>query len=136
MTPSNLKSSFIILVLKKSAFIDIWFSTHKSRKLYLQFFLRYEQTYWIGLWKILFLRFNLCWLKVKNILNNIIIVNKVARSILFKKVKGMVLKLNFTKTFDSIRLNFLLKILAKFSFMSRWLGELNYCINYKNINTS
>lgn len=63
--------------------------------------------------------------KGRNITENIVITNEVVHSIRSNKVKGMMIKLDFAKAFDSVKWSLLFQILHCLGFSERWIGWIN-----------
>lgn len=56
--------------------------------------------------------------------DSLIIENEVVHSIQSNKFKGLVLKLDFAKTFDTVSWSFLFQVLEEFGFASLWIEWL------------
>lgn len=62
--------------------------------------------------------------KGRNITENIVITNEVVHSIRSKKFKGMIIKLDFAKAFDSVKWSFLFQIMHYLGFFKRWIDRI------------
>ena len=58
-----------------------------------------------------------------------LIANEAVNSILRRKEKGLVCKLDIEKAYDHIRWDFLLQILKRMGFDSKWISWINRCIS-------
>ena len=67
--------------------------------------------------------------KGRQILDAVLIVNELVDSSLRKKKCGLVCKLDIEKVYDSIGWEFLYKVLDKMGFGSRWLSWMKWCIS-------
>ena len=65
----------------------------------------------------------------KQILDASLIANKVIDSWQKRKEKGLIYKLNIEKAYDSINWKFLMKVLHKMDFGSRWMDWIWRCIS-------
>lgn len=64
----------------------------------------------------------------RSIMNGVLIANEVVDWWKKLKKKGLILKLDFEKAYDSINWNFLLQMLEKFGFGSKWIGWMKECL--------
>lgn len=60
-------------------------------------------------------------IKSRSISDSILVVNEVAHSILSKESKGVILKIDFAKAFDSINWEFLESTLVSMNFNDKWI---------------
>ena len=58
-----------------------------------------------------------------------LIANEVVYSILRRKEKGILYKLDIEKAYDHIRWDFLLQIMERMGFGSKWISWINWCIS-------
>ena len=65
----------------------------------------------------------------RQILDASLIANEVIDSMLKKKEKGVLCKLDIEKAYDKINWNFLTAVLGKMGFKEKWLGWINWCIS-------
>ena len=65
----------------------------------------------------------------RQILDAFLIANEVIDSWQKKKAKGLICKLDIEKAYDSINWKFLLKVLQKKGFGSKWLGWMWSCLS-------
>lgn len=63
----------------------------------------------------------LAFLRGRNILDGVLIANEVVDWRKKSKKRGLILKLDFEKAYDSVNWNFLLQMLANFGFGPKWL---------------
>ena len=63
----------------------------------------------------------------RQILDALLIVNKVIDSMMKKKEKGILCKLDIEKAYDQINWNFLFLVLQKMGFGERWVSWLRWC---------
>ena len=63
------------------------------------------------------------------ILDAVLIANEIVDSTLRKKVHGLVCKLDIEKAYDSISWDFLLQVMGRMGFGSRWLSWIKWCIS-------
>lgn len=64
----------------------------------------------------------------RSIMNGVLIANEVVDWWKKSKKKGLILKLDFEKVYDSVNWNFLLQMLEKFGFGSKWIGWMKECL--------
>ena len=62
-------------------------------------------------------------------LDVVLIANEAVNSILTRKEKGILCKLDIEKAYDHIRWDFLLQILGRMGFSSKWISWINWCIS-------
>ena len=65
----------------------------------------------------------------RQILDAVLIANEVVDSILRRKKKGILCKLDIEKAYDHIRWDFLLQMLERIGFGSKWISWINRCIS-------
>ena len=65
----------------------------------------------------------------RQILDAILIANEAVDSILRRKEKGILCKLDIEKAYDHIRWDFLLQIMERMGFGSKWISWINWCIS-------
>ena len=65
----------------------------------------------------------------RQILNASLIANEVIDSMLKKKEKGVLYKLDIEKAYDKINWNFLTVVLGKMGFKEKWMGWIQWCIS-------
>ena len=65
----------------------------------------------------------------RQILDASLIANEVIDSILKKKEKGVLRKLDIEKAYDQINWNFLTTVLFKMGFKEKWFGWIKWCIS-------
>ena len=65
----------------------------------------------------------------RQILNVSLIANEVIDSMLKKKEKGVLCKLDIEKAYDKINWNFLTTVLIRMGFKEKWLGWIKWCIS-------
>ena len=65
----------------------------------------------------------------RQILDASLIANEVIDSMLKKKEKGVLYKLDIEKAYDQINWNFLTTVLIKMGFKEKWLGWMKWCIS-------
>ena len=65
----------------------------------------------------------------RQILNAALIANEAVDSILRRKEKGILCKLDIEKAYDHIRWDFLLQTLERMGFGSKWIRWINWCIS-------
>ena len=65
----------------------------------------------------------------RQILDAVLIANEVVDSILRRKEKGILCKLDIEKAYDHIRWDFLLQTLERMGFGSKWIRWINWCIS-------
>ena len=65
----------------------------------------------------------------RQILDASLIANEVIDSMLKKKEKGVLCKLDIEKAYDKINWNFLTVVLIKMGFKEKWLGWIEWCIS-------
>ena len=65
----------------------------------------------------------------RQILDVLLIANEVIDFWHKRKEKGLICKLDIEKTYDSINWNFLMKVLHKMGFGSRWMEWIWWCIS-------
>ena len=65
----------------------------------------------------------------RQILDASLIANEVIDSMLKKKEKGVLYKLDIEKAYDKINWNFLTTVLGKMGFKEKWLGWIKWCIS-------
>ena len=65
----------------------------------------------------------------RQILDASLIANEVIDSMLKKKEKGVLCKLDIEKAYDKINWNFLKAVLIKMGFKEKWLGWIKRCIS-------
>ena len=65
----------------------------------------------------------------RQILDASLIANEVIDSMLKKKEKGVLCKLDIEKAYDKINWNFLTVVLGKMGFKEKWLGWIKWCIS-------
>ncbi|RVW59685.1 Transposon TX1 uncharacterized 149 kDa protein [Vitis vinifera] len=70
----------------------------------------------------------------RQILDASLIANEVIDSWQKRKEKGLICKLDIEKTYDSINWKFLLKVLQKMGFGSKWLGWMWSCLSSANFS--
>ncbi|CAL5443286.1 unnamed protein product [Camellia sinensis] len=69
----------------------------------------------------------------RNILNGVLIANEIVDGWKKAKKKGVLLKLNFEKAYDSINWGYLLSMLPNFGFGSKWINRMKECISTARI---
>lgn len=62
--------------------------------------------------------------KGRNIMHGVMILHEILHETKRKNQLGIILKLDFEKTYDKVKWNFLFKCLAATGFCSKWLVEL------------
>ena len=65
----------------------------------------------------------------RQILDAVLIANEAVDSILRRKEKGILCKLDIEKAYDHIRWDFLLQTLESMGFGSKWIRWINWCIS-------
>ena len=65
----------------------------------------------------------------RQILDAALIANEAVDSILRRKEKGILCKLDIEKAYDHIRWDFILQTLERMSFGSKWIRWMNWCIS-------
>ena len=65
----------------------------------------------------------------RQILDASLIANEVIDSWQKRKEKGLICKLDIEKAYDSINWNFLMKVLQKMGFGSKWVGWMWSCVS-------
>ena len=65
----------------------------------------------------------------RQILDAVLIANETVDSILRRKEKGILCKLDIEKAYDHIRWDFLLQTLERMGFGSKWIRWINWCIS-------
>ena len=65
----------------------------------------------------------------RQILEEVLIANEAVDSILRRKEKGIVCKLDIEKAYDHIRWDFLLQIFERMGLGSKWIRWINWCIS-------
>ena len=65
----------------------------------------------------------------RQILDAVLIANEAVDSILRGKEKGILCKLDMEKAYDHIRWDFLMQMLEKMGFGSKWIRWINWCIS-------
>ena len=65
----------------------------------------------------------------RQILDAVLIANEAVDSILRRKEKGILYKLDIDKAYDHIRWDFLLQMLERMGFGSKWISWINRCIS-------
>ena len=65
----------------------------------------------------------------RQILDAVLIANEAVDSILRGKEKGILCKLDIEKAYDHIRWDFLLQMLERMGFGSKWIRWINWCIS-------
>ena len=65
----------------------------------------------------------------RQILDAVLIANEAVDSTLRGKEKGILCKLDIEKAYDHIRWDFLLKMLERMGFGSKWIRWINWCIS-------
>ena len=65
----------------------------------------------------------------RQILDVVLIANEAVDSILRRKEKGILCKLDIEKAYDHIRWDFLLQTLESMGFGSKWIRWINWCIS-------
>ena len=65
----------------------------------------------------------------RQILDAVLIANEAVDSILRGKEKGILCKLDIEKAYDHIRWDFLMQMLEKMGFGSKWIRWINWCIS-------
>ena len=65
----------------------------------------------------------------RQILNAVLIANEAVDSILRKKEKGILCKLDIEKAYAHIRWDFLLQIMERMGFGSKWISWIKWCIS-------
>ena len=65
----------------------------------------------------------------RQILDVSLIANEVIDSMLKKKEKGVLCKLDIEKAYDNINWKFLIAVLGKMGFKEKWLGWIKWCIS-------
>ena len=58
-----------------------------------------------------------------------LIANEVIDSMLKKKEKGVLCKLDIEKAYDKINWNFLIVVLGRMGFTEKWMGWIKWCIS-------
>ena len=64
----------------------------------------------------------------RQILDAVLIANEAVDSILRRKEKGILCKLDIEKAYDHIRWDFLLQIMERMGFGSKWISWIKWCI--------
>ena len=65
----------------------------------------------------------------RQILDTVLIANEAVDSTLRRKEKEILCKLDIEKAYDHIRWDFLLQILERMGFDSKWISWINWCIS-------
>ena len=65
----------------------------------------------------------------RQILDAVLIANEAVDSILRKKEKGILCKLDIEKAYDNIKWDFLLQIMERMGFGSKWISWIKWCIS-------
>ena len=65
----------------------------------------------------------------RRILDAVLIADEVVDSILIRKENGLFCKLNIEKAYDHIKWDFLLQILERMGFDSKWISWINWCFS-------
>ncbi|CAL5344867.1 unnamed protein product [Camellia sinensis] len=68
-------------------------------------------------------------LRGRNILDGVLIANEVVDGWKKAKRKGVILKLDFEKAFDSVNWEFLFSLLSRFGFGDRWIAWIKECVS-------
>lgn len=70
----------------------------------------------------------------RNIMDGVLITNEVVDWWKKSKKKGLILKLDFQKAYDTVNWNCLLQMLSSFGFGSRWIGWMKECLESARIS--
>ena len=65
----------------------------------------------------------------RQILDVVLIANEIVDSTMRRKESGLVCKLDIEKAYDSINWDFLLQVMGRMGFGSRWLSWIKWCIS-------
>ena len=65
----------------------------------------------------------------RQILDAFLIANEVIDSMMKKKEKGILCKLDIEKAYDQINWNFLFRMLQKMGFGDKWVSWIRWCIS-------
>ena len=65
----------------------------------------------------------------RRILDAVLIANEIVDSTMRRKESGLVCKLDIEKAYDSIKWDFLLQVMGRMGFESRWLSWIKWCIS-------
>ena len=67
--------------------------------------------------------------EIRQILEASLIANEVIDSILRKKERGLLCKLDIEKAYDKIDWSFVLNVLQRMGFGEKWFGWIEWCIS-------
>lgn len=70
----------------------------------------------------------------RNIQDGILIANEVVDDWKKRKKKGLILKLDFEKAYDSVNWDFLFSMLVNFGFGDRWITWMKACVTAARIS--
>ena len=70
----------------------------------------------------------------RQILDAVLIANEAVDSILRRKEKGILCKLDIEKAYDHIRWDFLLQIMERMGFGSKWISWIKWCISTASLS--
>ncbi|XP_028054290.1 uncharacterized protein LOC114258520 [Camellia sinensis] len=73
-------------------------------------------------------------LGVRNIMDRVLIANEIVDWWKKTKTKGVILKLDFERAYDTVNWEYLLDMLQRFGFGSRWIGWIEACVTSHSIS--
>ena len=70
----------------------------------------------------------------RQILDAVLIANEAVDSVLRRKEKGILCKLDIEKAYDHIRWDFILQTLERMGFEPKWIRWINWCISTASLS--